>query len=156
MLCHLRRIISFSGPWFFHLWATVLYLISISQILLYFCKDFIWERERESMHTSKGSGRQRQREKQVPWGAGSLMWGFHPRALDHDHDWSWRQTLNQLSHPGAPELPVLKWFLHPTYSVSHYPALLGLPNTYYYLKQSSVFLCLLTYYLFQKTCMQFP
>ena len=24
-----------------------------------------------------------------------------------DHDWSWRQTLNQLSHPGVPTLSIL-------------------------------------------------
>ena len=49
---------------------------------------FIWERERGHKQGD------RQREKQTPCGAGSPeLW---------DHDLSWRQTLNWLSHPGAP------------------------------------------------------
>ena len=55
--------------------------------------------DRES--TSRGSGRQREKEEQVPHWTGSPMQGSVPGPWDHDL--SWRQTLNQLSHPGAPK-----------------------------------------------------
>ena len=43
---------------------------------------------------------QREREKQAPLRAGSLMWIWIQGAWDHDP--SRRQTLNLLSHPGTP------------------------------------------------------
>ena len=58
---------------------------------------FIWQWERE---TSKGSNRQREKEKQIPHWAGRWIWGLIPGP--QDHDLSYRQSLNQPSHPGAP------------------------------------------------------
>ena len=52
--------------------------------------------------TSQGEG-QREREKQTPHWAGSLMQGLITGPWDHDL--SQRQTLNWLSHPGAPGNP---------------------------------------------------
>ena len=62
---------------------------------------FIFDREREC--TSRGRSRQREREKQALRRAGSPMRGSIPGLWDHDP--SRRQTLNHLSHPGAPILP---------------------------------------------------
>ena len=59
---------------------------------------FIWQREHAN--TSRGSHRQREREKQAPHWAGNLMQGLIPGPWDHNL--SWRQMPNQLSHPGAP------------------------------------------------------
>ena len=53
------------------------------------------ERERES----RRSDRQRGKEKQTPHRAGSPTQGLIPGS--QDHDLSQRQTLQQLSHPGA-------------------------------------------------------
>ena len=69
---------------------------------LFVCfKDFIYLRYRDREHwsTSRGWKGQREREKQIPYLAGSLMQGW-------DHDVSWRQMLNRLSHPGAPPRPL--------------------------------------------------
>ena len=52
------------------------------------------------VHKSRGSDRQRKREKQIPSGAGSPMWGSIPGP--RNRDLNQRQTLNQLSHPGTP------------------------------------------------------
>ena len=52
------------------------------------------------MHTSRGSCGGRGRSS-LYW-ARSLMWGLIPGPWAHDL--SWRQTLNWLSHPGAPEI----------------------------------------------------
>ena len=41
-------------------------------------------------------------EKQASHWAGILTWGWIPEPWDHDL--TWRQKLNQLSHPGAPKL----------------------------------------------------
>ena len=75
--------------------------------LIFFIKDFIyylfiylfvylfmWVREHEQGEW------QREREKQTPCWAGSPKWGSIPGPWDHDP--SWRQTLNHLSHPGTP------------------------------------------------------
>ena len=62
----------------------------------FFFKDFIWKRETKS--TSRG----RVRGEVTPHWAGSLTQGSIPGC--QDHDLSQRQTLNQLSHPGAPKL----------------------------------------------------
>ena len=43
-----------------------------------------------------------EREKQAPYRAGILMWGLFPGPWNHGL--SPRQTLAQLSHPGAPIL----------------------------------------------------
>jgi len=51
--------------------------------------------------TSRGCGRQREREKQTPRGAGSPLWDLIPGP--RDHYLSQRQTLNRLSHPGIPQ-----------------------------------------------------
>ena len=50
--------------------------------LIYIFKDVIYLFDRES--TSRGSGRQREREKQAPRWAGSLMWDSIPGPRDHD------------------------------------------------------------------------
>ena len=58
----------------------------ICSTVLYFFKIlFIYLRKRESMSRGKGRGRSRLPAKQ-----------------HQDHELSQRQTLNQLSHPGAP------------------------------------------------------
>lgn len=56
--------------------------------------------ERERMHTWVGEG-QRVREKRTPHRAGGLMWVSISGPQDHDLR-SWRQTLNQQSHPSTP------------------------------------------------------
>ena len=61
---------------------------------------------------SRGKG-QRGREKQIPYWAGSLMWGSIPGPWDNDL--SWRQMLNWLSHSVAPlgiffHLDLLDWY----------------------------------------------
>ena len=68
-------------------------------ILFYFFKDFIYlfTRERERERSS-----QRWREKQAPFGAGSLMQDSIPGPLDHDL--SQKQTLN----PWATQVPLTK------------------------------------------------
>ena len=62
---------------------------------------------------------QREREKQTPRWAGSPMWDLIPRPWVHDL--SWRQTLNQLSHPGAPEegLESRRWSLCDSSAISN-------------------------------------
>ena len=63
---------------------------------------FIFERDRDRMQVGEGQ-RGRQSQKQAP---GSKLSAQSPRgAWTHelwDHDLSWSQTLNRLSHPGAP------------------------------------------------------
>ena len=50
-------------------------------------------------------GRGREKENQAPCSAGSLMQDSIPGPWDHDL--SWRQILNRLSHPGALTLTVM-------------------------------------------------
>jgi len=78
---------------FAHIWK-FFHMSNLKLILLFFFKDFIYlfERARE------GEG---QREKQTPRQTGSPMWDPIPGL--QDHDLSRRQSLNQLSHPGAQE-----------------------------------------------------
>ena len=54
------------------------------------------DREKENQSTSRGSGRQREKEKWTPHGAGSLMQVTIPGSWDPQ-----RQTPNQLSHPST-------------------------------------------------------
>ena len=64
---------------------------------------FIWHRERAEVGgTAEGEG-----EVGSCW-AGSPTPGSIPGP--QDHDLSWRQTLNQLSHPGAPVWKFLSEF----------------------------------------------
>ena len=69
----------------------------------FFKKEFIYlfdtERPRES--TSRQRGGQREKKKWAPRWAGSPTWGLIPGP--RDHDLSWRQKLNRLSHPGPLE-----------------------------------------------------
>ena len=67
---------------------------------------FIWhkERERENKQGEWVSGRGRGRSK-LPR-AGIPMWDSIPEP--QDHDLSWRQMLNQLSHPGLTNRKFLK------------------------------------------------
>ena len=65
------------------------------------------DREREIQSVSRGGGHQRERKiqnpKQAPGSelsAQSPMWGLNPWTWDHDLSWS--QMLNWLSHPGTP------------------------------------------------------
>ena len=90
------KIWNFSWEWNYGQLAIILSLVS-SKICLTFCSkkfSFIYLRERDKAET----GGKRQREKQTPQWAGSLM-----RSIPGpwDHDLSRRQMLNQLSHPGA-------------------------------------------------------
>ena len=62
----------------------------------------IYERERKRPRAGVG-----QREKLTPCWAGTLMWGSIPGP--QDHDLSWRQTLNSLSHSGASQCYILMW-----------------------------------------------
>ena len=59
---------------------------------------FIWQRERKI--TSRQSSRKKERGKQAPCWAESLMQGLIPGPWDHDL--SRRQRLNPLSHLGTP------------------------------------------------------
>ena len=75
---------------------------------------FIWEREREHAR-ERGKGKERQRESADPKQA--LCWQQRAQrgAQSHelqDRDPSQSQTLNQLSHPGAPNVPILKMKIH--------------------------------------------
>ena len=64
----------------------------------FFKKDFIYLFERDSEREyERGEG---QREKQTPYRVGSLMQDSIPGLWDHDLSWS--QLLNQMSHPGTP------------------------------------------------------
>ena len=58
---------------------------------------FIWEREQSKRQSTSEDTGQRESEKQTPHWAGSTMRGLIPGAWDHDL--SWWQTLNWLSHP---------------------------------------------------------
>ena len=67
----------------------------------YFFKDFIYLFDREKSQVDGEAGRERERE------AGSLlMRDLIPGPWDHDL--SWRQQLNPLSHPGAQSSTFLK------------------------------------------------
>ena len=77
-------------------WAT--------QVPLYICfLKFLFIYLTES--TSRQSDRQREREKQAFRWARSLMWDSIPGPWNHDL--SWRQMLNWLSHPGVPANTIL-------------------------------------------------
>ena len=82
--------------------------------LFFFLKIlFISLRERVSTH--KQGEWQREREKQTPRWAGSLMQDSVPGFWDHDL--SWRQMLNPLSHPRAWILIILE--LHVGTALQH-------------------------------------
>ena len=70
-------------------------ILSLSQINNFPPKKF-YLFDKESEHTQ--GEQQRAREKQAPWGAGSLMWDLIPGPWDHGL--SQRQKLNPLSHSG--------------------------------------------------------
>lgn len=74
---------------------------------LYLKKYFIYLFERGRESTSRGSRRQREREKQVPHWAGSPMQGSNLRPWDHDL--SQRHTLNILSYPVLKKSRVWYW-----------------------------------------------
>ena len=63
------------------------------------------EHKQEEGQREREKDRERKREKQGPHWAGTLMRGWIPGCWDHKL--SWRQTLNQLSHPGAPKYRIL-------------------------------------------------
>ena len=79
-------------------------------------KDFIYLFDREH----KQGEQQRKREKQTACWAGSLIQDMIPGRWDHDL--SWKQTLNQQSHPGA---------LH-HYHFKRYPRILPFCQVYAY------------------------
>lgn len=124
------KILPLLGDTFFCYWGFFLFIRFIYLLLR--------ERERasssESMHEQVGEG---QREKQTPCLAGSWICGSSPGP--QDHDLSGRQTLNWLSHPGAPafgvsllpfqitnksqliwELPNVFWFLRVSFSTLYF------------------------------------
>ena len=87
----------------------------ILNYLFFFFLKILFDREQAS--TSRGRDRQhwqREREKRALHGVGILTWGLIPGHWDHDL--SWRQTLNWLSHPGASWITLrknavfLRWF----------------------------------------------
>ena len=68
--------------------------------LFFFLRLYLSDTQRDRDCTwSTSREHQREREKQIPCWAGSPMWDSIPGPWDHD---SWRQTLNRLSHLGAP------------------------------------------------------
>ena len=71
----------------------------LQSLILFFPKIHLFIREREWV---KGK-RQREREKQTFCWTGSPMWGSIPQPWDHNL--SWKQMLDPLSHPGDP------WFV---------------------------------------------
>ena len=70
--------------------------MAVKVVLFFFFKIFICLFEREN---EQG---ERQREKQIPHGAGKPTQGWIPGPWDHDL--SQRQLLNHLSHSGVPVL----------------------------------------------------
>ena len=64
-----------------------------------FSRFYLFERQRAREH-ELGEG-QMERERQTPRWAGSPMQGSIPGSWDHDL--SWRQKFNRLSHPGTTE-----------------------------------------------------
>ena len=73
--------------------------------VLFFKKFYLFDIEKLRASTSRGNGRQRERERSMlPEGQGTQH-GLHPRTWDHDL--SPRQMLNPLSHPGLPHRMVL-------------------------------------------------
>ena len=72
----------------------VIFALSLSLSVF---KDFIYLFETE---TAEAEVWQKEREKQTALWAGNPMWSSIPRPWDHDL--SWRQTFNRLSHPDAP------------------------------------------------------
>ena len=66
---------------------------------------FIWQKERKH----KQGEQQRAREKKASYWAENLMWDLISGPWDHNL--SWRQMLNQLSHPGTWGMNVLNWLL---------------------------------------------
>ena len=65
-------------------------------VCLFVCL-FVWERDGERRDHECGEG-QRERDKQTSCWTRSPMWGSIPGP----HELSWRQMLNQQSHPGTP------------------------------------------------------
>jgi len=80
-------------------------VVTQHSVLFCFFKDFIYLFEREKMRETAHERGEGQREKQTPCRAGSPM-RDSIQGLQ-DHDLSRRQSLNQLSHPGAPRLTFL-------------------------------------------------
>ena len=72
---------------------------------IFFLRFYLFEREREREREQGGEG-QREKVKQIPCRAGSWMRGSIPGTWNHEL--SWRQMLNQMSHPGAPVSDILK------------------------------------------------
>ena len=79
--------------WFWNIYSQGLFL---KYLFIYCLRFYLFETVRE---LEQGEG-QREREKQTPHWAGSPMCGLIPGP--QDHDLTWRQQVNQLSHPGAP------------------------------------------------------
>ena len=74
----------------------VLKIIVHHRFVWVFFKKILYISLTERVSPSRGSGRQREREKQAPHGAGSpMMWDSIPGPWDHDL--SQKQMLNQLS-----------------------------------------------------------
>ena len=100
-----------------------------SLLIFYFLKYFIYLKERERETTSQGEGL-REREKQTPHWAGSLMRGS---ILGHrDHDLSGRQTLNW-----ATQVPWYSLFNRVCIVVTH----CGFSMHVWWLVILSIFLC---------------
>ena len=71
----------------------------LKQWKMVFFKDYLFEKEREREREHECRGGQREREKQTPHWAGSTV----PAQSRTPGSWpNWMQTLNRLSHPGAP------------------------------------------------------
>ena len=70
------------------------------QVFFFFFSFFCYLNERKIVRESTRLG-QRERDKQVPYWAGSPTQGWIPGGWYHDL--SQRQTLNWLSHPGTPQ-----------------------------------------------------
>ena len=87
------------------IYANLNVLHSVLMFLLFWRCIWQGERMRESMNTGRRSSRQREREKQTPHWAQNLTWGLIPGPWDHDL--SWGEMLNCMSHPGDPILMFL-------------------------------------------------
>jgi len=74
-------------------------VMELFSVFLRFIYLFIWERERARASMSGGEG---QRENQIPGWVQSLTWDSIPGPGDHDLSWS--QMLNQLSHADTPKV----------------------------------------------------
>ena len=82
-----------------HNLVSCFFLFGVCFVLFCFLR-FICLTQSKRESTSRRSWRER--EKQAFYWGGSPMQGLIPEPWDHDL--SWRQTLNQLSHPGSPTI----------------------------------------------------